>query len=483
MIVGLLLFVPAILIGWCLVRALVPGRSRWWESVLDISLGAALGVGIVSMLFFALLWAGITGRMVVVALEAVLAAGGLWLALRRPAVNEEVKPAAAPSSWIWLLRAAAALALLFFALDAAKSMEANPHGGWDAFTIWNAKAKYLAGGEEVWRNALAPLNGGALFGANHPGYPLMLPSAVASAWTVQGDMSNATPAALGLLFTFATAAILFGAVAYLRGEAAGLMALLLLVASEGFASQAGSQNADIPISLFLLATVALIALARDREWPPGTLILAGLCCGLAAWTKNEGLPFAILALAVVVWKAGIKAAGWMALGALPGAILLAALKIILVHDVEGLFPKTLAGAIAKATDVSRWGRIIESFGQNIWQMGTPWAHPVLLAAILAVALGLAPRPVLRKQLWLAIPIFGLLAADFGAYLLTTAELSWQLSTSNLRILVQVWPALLLLTFLLIAPPALPAPVSEPPKSARGKTERKRAKGAGVVHAK
>jgi hypothetical protein len=492
MLIGLLLFAPAILIGWSLVRVLLTGlvkaprRWVWMGALLEIALGTGVGIGIVSIVFFALLWAGVTGRAVLLSAEAAMAACGVWLAIRRrPASKSEPVPAA-QSPWIWLLRAAAVLVLLFFALDAAKSLQADPNGGWDAFTIWNVKAKYLAGGPLTWRNALAPVAGprGALFGANHPGYPLLLPSAVASAWSVQGETVSSTPAALSMLFAFATAAMLCGAVAWLRGEAAGLLALLLLVASEGFASQAGSENADIPLSLYLLATLALIALAGDHGWPGGTLLLAGFCCALAPWTKNEGWPFFILALAVVAWIAGRKAAGWMALGAVPAVALLAAFKILLVHDTEGLFPKTLGQALAEALDVSRSMKIAGSFVESIWQMGTPWAHPVLLVAILALALGLASRDRLRQPMWLAIPVVGLLAADFLIYLITTADLNWQLSTSNLRIIVQVWPALLLLAFLLIAPPALPGISSlEVPRAARAKADRKRSKGSRAVHVK
>jgi hypothetical protein len=491
MLIGLLLFAPAIVIGWSVVRVLLTGlvkapqRPVWMGALLEISLGTGVGIGIVSIVFFALLWAGVTGRAVLLSAEAVLAAVGVWLAIRLPAAKSDPAPAA-QSPWIWLLRAAAVFVLLFFALDAARSLQADLHGGWDAFTIWNVKAKFLAGGPLTWQNAMSPVAGprAALFGANHPGYPLLLPSAVASAWSMQGETASSTPASLGLLFAFATAAMLCGAVAWLRGEAAGLLALLLLLASEGFASQAGSQNADIPLSLYLLASLALIALAGDHGWPSGTLLLAGFCCALAPWTKNEGWPFFILALAVVAWNGGRKAAGWMALGAAPAVALLAAFKILLVHDTEGLFPKTLGQALAEATDVSRWMKIAGSFVQSIWQMGTPWAHPVLLVAILALALGLAPRARVRRQIWLAIPVVGLLAADFLIYLITTADLTWQLSTSNLRLIVQVWPALLLLAFLVIEPPALPAASSvEAPRAARVKADRKRSKGSRAVHAK
>jgi hypothetical protein len=185
------------------------------------------------------------------------------------------------------------------------------------------------------------------------------------------------------------------------------------------------------------------------------LVLAGLSCGLAAWTKNEGVPFAILAVAAVAWKGGRKGCRMDGAGRSAGRDAACGVQDIAGSEYGSLFPKTLGQAIAKLTDFSRWLQIAESYVQSIWQMGTAWAHPVLLVAILAVALGLAPRALVRKQLWLAIPVVGLLAADFAAYLLTIADLSWQLSTSNLRLIVQVWPALLLLAFLVIAPPALP----------------------------
>ncbi len=174
----------------------------------------------------------------------------------------------------------------------------------------------------------------------------------------------------------------------------------------------------------------------------------------------------------------------MALGAAPAVAALAAFKILLVHDAEAIFPKTLGEAFGKAADVSRWLQVTGSFIRSIWQMGTPWAHPVMLAAILAAALGLAPRSRVRQQLWLAVPIVGLLAADFVAYLITTADLTWHLSTSNLRLLVQVWPALLFLAFLVIAAPSFPAaPALETQNPARGKAERKRSKGSRVLHPK
>jgi hypothetical protein len=278
---------------------------------------------------------------------------------------------------------------------------------------------------------------------------------------VEGGKTVDAPVAVSVLFTAGTAGLLAGAVAWSCGEAMGLLALLVLLASEGFASQAGSQYADIPLGFFILATLALVMRAASGGWDRRALLLAGLCAGLAAWTKNEGLPFLLAALGTAAWRGGARAAGAMAVGAAPAAFLLGGFKLALVKGSEAIFPATAGEAMAKAGDPSRWLEIGVAFGKSVWQMGTPWTHPVLLVAVLAVAAGVAGREELRRRAWLALPVVALLAADFGVYLVTTADLTWHLGTSNIRLLVQVWPALLLVAFLLIEPPSTRD--REPPK--------------------
>jgi len=52
---------------------------------------------------------------------------------------------------------------------------------------------------------------------------------------------------------------------------------------------AASQYADVPLAFFCLATLVLLCLAdRQEKGRHGFLVLAGLACGMAAWTKNEG---------------------------------------------------------------------------------------------------------------------------------------------------------------------------------------------------
>jgi hypothetical protein len=458
--IGTLAFLaPAILLGWIVVRLLLPpaGPRQWFAWSLEISLGTGIGLGLTSCLYFLLVWMGLNGRAAELGIE-VVALG--WLVSRnRP---EKLPAASKPRfSWIWLLRAAALASLLFFAFDLSESAAANPYGQWDAFGIWNVKARFLASGNAGWRNAVAANTAAGLGGASHPGYPLLLPASVARAWTLTGDFSNTAPVVLSVVFTLATLGLLAGAIGSLRAETLGLLALVVLLATDSFRAQGALQYADIPLSLYVLATCALLAIAEGRDWPAGALALAGLCAGLAAWTKNEGGPFLLVALAVALWRGGPRRAVWMAAGTAPVAVLLGAFKLFAVAGSEPVLPKTIAETIPKLTDPSRWIQITASFATNFLHLGAPWAHPLLLVVILAVTVGVIGRSEAISRLWLALPVLGLLAAEFALYLVTTLDLTWHLSTSNYRLVTQVWPALLFVAFLILRAPAAVEPKTEP----------------------
>jgi hypothetical protein len=225
-----------------------------------------------------------------------------------------------------------------------------------------------------------------------------------------------------------------------------------LLATEGYVSQAAMQYADIPLAFYILSSVTLAALAAARDWPPVLTALAGVFAGFAAWTKNEGLPFVALMCAVALWQGRWRAMKWLAAGAAPAVILTIVFKLTLVEGREAMFPLTIRDGMKMIADPGRWGEIIGSFTLNFWGLGFPWAHPFLLMAIAAWALGFA-----RKQWWLLAAPLGLLAADFGIYLISATGLTWHLGTSNSRVIVQVWPAVLLGFFSMLRDPATVQP--------------------------
>ena len=450
--IDLLAMLPIFVLGWIVMRLLAP--LGW---VFEIAIGTGLGIGISSAIFFLLTWGGVASRASIISVEAaLLVIAGLLLFLRkRP---RESQPASAQPAWIWAFRIAALIALALVAADFSQSLAANPDGGYDAAAIWNLRARHLAAGAAAWHNAVS-----SSAGANHPGYPLLVSGFIARTWTLFGDFRSSTPAALSGIFTLSTVAALAASVWMLAGEALGWLAALVLLATEGFVSQASIQYADIPLSFYLLASVAVLAIAQARQWPPPLVLLAGLLAGMAAWTKNEGLPFLALIFAAALWRGGVRSAKWLAAGIAPMLILTLAFKFRLVQGTESMFPSTLSQALKMMADFSRWSEIIASFARNFWELGFFWAHPLLLMAILAWACGFAPEA--RSRWWLFLAPIGLLAADFGIYLITMSGLIWHLGTSNNRVIVQVWPALLFGFFVLLRTPNVPMKNADPRQTA------------------
>jgi hypothetical protein len=282
-------------------------------------------------------------------------------------------------------------------------------------------------------------------GTNHPGYPLLTSSFISRTWTLLGDTRSSTPAWFGLMLPVVTLGALFGSVEILVGETFGLLAVLIVLATEGFVSQVTAQYADIPLSYYLLSSLALLVIS---EWSPPVLFLSGTFAGLAAWTKNEGWPFVAFLCIIAAWRGGRRAVQWIGAGAAVPLLFTLAFKMYLVDGREAIFARTPSDALKMIGSGGRWGEILGSFLGSFWTLGFPWAHPFLLMGILVWAFGFT-----KKQWWLLIPAAGLLAADFGIYLITADDLTWHLNTSNNRLIVQVWPAMVFAFFMMLKVPA------------------------------
>ena len=86
-------------------------------------------------------------------------------------------------------------------------------------------------------------------------------------------------------------ALLAVTISVLRDPSLGMLLALTLVGTPLYIDQAASQYADVPLSFFILSTIALICLHAEHPSDRRILVLAGLTAGCAGWTKNEGLLF------------------------------------------------------------------------------------------------------------------------------------------------------------------------------------------------
>jgi hypothetical protein len=339
------------------------------------------------------------------------------------------KPASSstgPVNWILALGLVAALG---FAIGAfAEAWTENPQGSWDAFSIWNLRARLLAAPDGLAARAWSPL-----LKYTHPEYPMLLSSFIARGWAYSGSASQFTPIATGLLFFAGMVAMGVGALAVWRSPSLGLAFGVVLCASPSLLHEVPAQYADIPLAYYFVGAIAMMLLDRP--------MLAGAFAGLATFTKNEGAVFLVLLLiAVAVRKRGI---GRFVSAAAPFAILTAVFHFVLAAGV--------ADRGAGAANTSRVGEIISGFFTEFINLGAGFYHPLLPVAALAFLWGIDLR--FRPQAITVFAITGaMLASYFGVILFTTNDVTWQLGTALARLYVQVWPmALFGCIFLLRSP--------------------------------
>ncbi len=451
-------FLAALALGWGAVAAILPAwpGTRWAARAIEAALALGAGVALSSMIFF--LTVAIGGRSGAVATIPVflLAAGVVvWNLWRKKHAAPAQPPPPRPGGWAWnwvlAIALAAGFALVLVAL--AGLVQASPNGEWDAWSIWNLRARFLAAGGESWRQAFS-----GRFA--HGDYPLLLSAFVGFVWSAAGSTGPWVPAATAFLFLTAVTLLLLGAVAILRGTTSALVSGFVLLASSLYLGLTPMLYSDLPLSFFILATVALALLAPEFACPRQPLALAGAFASFAAWTKNEGIAFlAAAALCSVVVSAasgGLRRSvdrwGAFLAGAAPGVAVAGFFKLAIAPAGEPLFSQSLGEAARSVAAWSRWGTIADALWKTALEFGQPIAHPVLLLVLLALLCKLRIDPPRRSAtLFGSAALLLLSASDFLAYLVTPSDLNWQIRTSLSRVCAQLWPGILLLVFSVLRP--------------------------------
>ncbi len=430
-----------LVLGWQMVCLLFPLSGRATR-LLKCSLGGTIGLGLASLSFWA--WRSAGGSWPP---PFLLAETALWILAvlasamvlkKRHSQETRIEPSrAAPRLLVWT----SWMALLGGVWLFVARMAAEPHGRWDAWAMWNLKARFLARGEAGWDALFASSPGWS-----HPDYPLFLPATVARLWNYAGGESWLGPALTAGGMFLLLAGLLVGALRVLKGPVAAALAVPGLMGTWGLADRAAWQYADLPLALFMTASLACLAL-HHRFGGRGPLVLAGAAAGLAAWTKNEGLLFA--ALLAFAWLAAgwfrkrpketASELLWMAAGALLPLGAAAVLKIGVPAPNDLVAAWADPAVWARLADPARAGLIARSFFLEGLKLVTP-------AALLAAwgLGGLRTDPQTARAGFFCLGVAGLCLAGYAVvYLATPHDLAWHLSTSSSRLLTALWPAGLL----------------------------------------
>jgi hypothetical protein len=453
-----------IIIGCAFVQAVqrgggcLPDRSR---VVHCFFIGTGTGIGITSLLYF--LWLqflGAPGTSYIVAevIVALFLVGfSAWAILG--AKNSRTSPGQKGSDpvsgfyWVittgfWGLLALSFLGFLFASLN-------TPHGGWDAWTMWNLKARFLFLGGDQWRN-LFSVNSGL-----HLDYPLLLSGFIARCWTYVGDDPVVVPAVVAAVFTFSTIGLVYSALAVLRGRSQGFLAGIMLMGTSAFLREGAAQYADVPLGYYILLATVLVVL-HGMENKKSSLALAGLAAGLAAWTKNEGVlflaAFAVAHFTTTLYTQGIRnylsQLKELSYGLFPVLAVLLFFKWWYAPPSSVVLAEGVGPALEKVLQASRHIVILKYI----------LAEFILFGGLLLIFYwGLSGLKIEKVEisaiLFPIIILTTMMAGYYVIYLTTAHPLDWHLGTSLRRVLLQLWPSFIF-TFFLAMPSWEPAPIQE-----------------------
>jgi hypothetical protein len=461
---ALALLIPACAIAvFLLPRPVRPGRASAGAAALAL----CLGIGFSSLVSLALVLMGIapaTTAFVVVDVVIWISVAVLAWRMRSAAWKPEPgRPHSGPSraergkktlgtSRDWILRFAFGLTALIAMATVIASLRAAPHGDWDAWAIWNQHARFLfrSGGSDTWRRFLE-------IGWSQPDYPLLLPAAVARVWGYAGHDSTLGPALVAMAFGIASVTLVVTA---LDGRRAWIAGALMLGAT-AFLTQVPSLCADVPLACYIVATLA-VACGDGRQLgqssPQITALMAGATSAMAAWTKNEGIVFALLMLIVTVavavrrsvvaselrpgkpWRPLV----WGIAGGAPVFLAIVWFKLALAPPsvlAEGLSLDVFA---TRALDLNRHATVAALMAQHAVRWSAPFAVAVFpIVSVAAIWMAVRGGPAVRMMAAVAGLMLG---SYYLAYVITPFDIAWHVSTSIDRLLVQLWPLVVLAAF-------------------------------------
>lgn len=425
-------------------------------------LGVGVGFGLFSCFFF--IWLLLFGPSSKGLIATEVLFGGCACAvliyrarIARATPSPELlraKPSDTKQHWVllggfFLMLALAITNLVILALK-------KPHGDWDAWAIWNMRARFIFKGGPFWRDAFS-----YVIDRSRPDYPILIPASIAGIWTAIGTDTVVVPAVLAILFTLAIVGLTVSSLSILRGRSQALFAGLVLLGTPFLITHTASQYADVPLGFFFLATLVLISLQDSLASNAcDFMLLAGITAALSAWTKNEGLLFVIsIVVARFVCIVPVKGARFYFRQMLSfGAGLTPILLIILYFKVNFAPPNYLialqgsSDIVVKLLDSSRYVLVWGAFAKQIPEFGG-WAVsvPLLLVFYLLIG-GVAFNG--RRKLSIGTSLIALCLMLLGysmIYIISPIELKLQLDTSLSRILLQLWPSFVFVYFLLVRP--------------------------------
>ena len=320
---------------------------------------------------------------------------------------------------------------------------------WDSRSIWWFHASWFyAGGATVRRGILEPL-----LSYSHPDYPPGVPAATATLWhvTQRGRDLWLAQSLTGVLTALAIAGLATSLLVGRRDPVKLGAVSALSLAAVGLAAGAAAHGyVDVLCAALLVASlVGFMSLSDQRL----ALLVGGVTLAAAAVTKNEGLVFGVLVVAVAVGFSAHKrlataVTGLVALS--PAVAWQLAVRSTGAHIEGDVSP---GGILHAGSSVfrSRFWEALRAVGHETYLYLGPAAAVLALLLVLA-RLEPARSRLVRKELRLVVVL--VLAAFLtafgiaGIYAIGIRDVAWWVASSLVR--VSATPKLFALTALAVA---------------------------------
>lgn len=337
----------------------------------------------------------------------------------------------------------------------------SPMGDWDAWIIWNTKARLFYLSPERWVEPLRSFDWW-----RHPDYPLTHSASVARVWFWAGE-TRLAPILVGLQYSILCVMLVVSAVAHFRNALVGVAAGMILLASPVYQETFWAQCADGPLAFFMLASGVALTIGSRSSHRSQWWLLAGVAAGLATAIKNEGLAWwGILAFAMGIFSLLITKDRtvlrrfWLWLGisvvfvgiTLGTKFWIGSENDLLQSDREWmmyLVDLNRHGDVAE-TMAMRWLGVLPDAarepGATKEAQAIGFGAAAFFALMVVLLAGKFRKPRQPEVVVLTISLFVFAAVCHIVFVLTPHDLSWHLFSAAHRVVAQMWPLSVLLCF-------------------------------------
>jgi hypothetical protein len=419
-----------ILIGWLTASRIDPSESRLQSAALALPLGAGC---LTAALFLAsLLGLPLTRTLVLGTIAAAVLALSvdrlLWSRRNLARPSAEAAPSASASI---LLPALIMIGLVMasIALSIGRSFST-----WDAAAIWGVKGYGIA--------REGSIRAAEEWGAYGLGYPLNVSLQISLFALLDGDVVPGSKLLFPLYYASLTMSIFQHWRLRRPGASAG-WATIAIAALPVVFDHSTQAYANLPFTTYVVLG-CLLAVRSVESGRRGTWLLSGLCLGLAAWTRPEGVLVAAVTFAAL-WLAARGDSGPVRISwawVLPGLLLGGGwMAFVAVRGEMGLPPGAFAnlgaGVLAGDLHLSSFywiGRYLarDALNPSVWGVFLP----ILLAGGVLQLRGQrdGTRVADRMLFGAGLAIAGFVLAFY--YLISfSGNLEWWLDTGLSRMLM------------------------------------------------